>query len=296
MRNVILSMLALLAGILTAQPGFTTAEFESQALAYSPIQRAGVSDESFDFGQMVLSETVRQTKNNPRDFTRTDYFNVLTALISLQEPEVAIKLAWQKFVASDGSCEYLTSDRFKDGFLSKDLPDYITTAWAEAEATCVRNGNIGVKPRPDPETYAAENELDVTLLKQIAKITEDDQRYRKGTYEPEKQTPLDRKNERLIDELYARYGTYLGTSLVGEAYNSVMWAVIQHSRPATMERYLPVVHAAVRAGELGEGPLRMLIDRVQVNKTGKQVFGSQVGVPLLPEADRKRIERLYGIE
>ncbi|TXF89023.1 hypothetical protein FUA23_12100 [Neolewinella aurantiaca] len=296
MRTTIFTLIFLLTGMLSAQSLFTSDDFEAQVLAYAPERHQGVSDKSFDFGTMVLRETVRQTDNNPRAFNRADYFNVLSGLISLQESDADIRLAWQKFIASDGSCEYLTSASFKDGFLSKKIPDYLISAWAEAEATCVRNGKAGAKPRPAPETYAAENKLDATLLKQIAEIAKDDQRYRKGKYEPEKQTPLDRKNERLIDGLYARYGTYLGTSLVGEAYNSVMWAVIQHSRPETMERYLPVVHAAVQAGELDEAPLRMLIDRVQINRTGQQVFGSQAGVPLLPKAEQKRIEKLYGID
>jgi len=244
---------------------------------------------------MVLRETVRQTDNDPKAFNRADYFNVLVGLISLKEPEAHIRLAWQKFIASEGSCEYLTSTSFKEFSLKKTTPAYIREAWVKEATSCLSNG-FNPATSPDPETYAVENSLDIELVKLIAQIGQDDQRFRKGLYQPEQQTPLDRKNERLINQLYEQYGSYLGTSLVGEAYSSVMWSIIQHSRPATMERYLPVIHKAVKAGELPEGPLRMLIDRVQTHKTGKQVFGSQVGVPLLPESTRAKIADRYAID
>jgi hypothetical protein len=293
MRTAILSLLILLAGILTAQ-SFTTAGFEAQALAYQPEQRPDVSDKSFEFGKMVLGETVRQTENDPKAFNRADYFNILVALISLQEPEKDVRLAWQKFLSSEGHCEYLIDPGMKASFFKKPRPSFIKEGWNKATAACLENG-AEPEDHPAPEAYASKNGLNSSLLKRIADISDDDQRYRKGDYDSAKQTPLDRKNERLINQLYDQYGSYLGTTLVGKAYNSVMWSVIQHSRLATMERYLPVIHKAVQAGELPETPLRMLIDRIHANKTGKQVFGSQGGVPLLPESERKEIMKQFGI-
>ena len=164
-----------------------------------------------------------------------------------------------------------------------------------AEARCRESGE-GKNGKVAPAEYATAHGLDSKLIRQIAQIHEDDQRYRKNGYDAKRQTPLDRKNERRIEKLFEHYGKYLGTSLVGTRYNSVMWAVIQHSQPETMKKYLPVVHEAVREGELPAGPLRMLIDRIQTEETGKQVFGSQVGVPLLTEAERKRIAEEYGID
>jgi hypothetical protein len=295
MRYLIIYLLSLLTGFLYAQPNFDHENFEAQALAYAPEQRSGVSDESYAFGTMVLSETIRQTDNDPKAFNVADYFNVMISLISLQESEADIRLAWQKFLKSEDSCEYLIDKGMKEDFFKSPKLAYLKENWATAEANCLNEGAVP-KILPEPESYAAEHSLNVGLVKLIAQINRDDQRHRKSDYDPTKQTPLDRRNEKLIEELFEQYGTYLGTSLVGEAYNSVMWSVIQHSRPVTMERYLPIVHRAVQAGELPESPLCMLIDRIKTHKTGKQVFGSQMGVPLLSKAKRNRIKRQYGIK
>ena len=273
-------------------PVFTESNFEAKILAFGPTQRADVSTKTFDFAAMVLRETVAATKGNAKDFNRADYFNVLTALLSLQEPKEVIDLAFYKFRTSEGSCEYFLE--FNDVVEDKGTYLPIIERWHDAALDCkVDAGDAAAST--DPTKYALDQNLDPGLVRLIAKVNDRDQQHRKGTYAPEKQTPLDRENEKVIDSLYEHHSCYIGKTLVGDKFETVMWSVIQHSRLPTMEKYLPVMQQAVALAEVPEAPFRMLIDRVYAAKTGKQVFGSQAGVALLSEQERNQIIRIYGI-
>lgn len=266
--------------------------FEAEVLAYQPAQRAGVTQKSYDFGLMVLRETISQTDNDPSAFNRADYFNVLTAFLSLQEPSATIDLAFQKFRNSEGSCEYFLDDSFPIETNDKYRP--IRERWHDAALDCKIDKGEGPVPE-DPKAYAVARDLNTGLVVLMAELSKRDQCFRSPVYRPEQQTPLDRENEKVVDSLYSEYGVYIGEQLVGETYAHVMWSVIQHSRLATMERYLPVVHEAVLLEDLPEAPLKMLIDRVYAQKTGEQVFGSQAGVDLLPASQRTQIRRQFGL-
>ncbi|MEM9929824.1 MAG: DUF6624 domain-containing protein [Bacteroidota bacterium] len=293
LRIALLFLFCFLIGYLCAQesrPPFTESGFEEQALRYTPPQRVGVSDKDYAFGEMVLRETVRQTEDNPAEFNVADYFNVLSAFLSLQEPSPALEMAFEKFITAPGSCEYL----LEFWNTVKGNPKYqpIFEAWKQAKLAC-EQGGLEEEVSATPEAYAKDYHLDAELVRFIHEIGERDQQYRKGTYQPERQTPLDRENEKAIDSLFAKYGQYIGRDLVGDKYESIMWSVIQHSRLATMERYLPIVHQAVQAEQLAVAPLRMLIDRVYTQKTGMQVYGSQQGVALMPTAAREEVMRKF---
>ena len=60
-----------------------------------------------------------------------------------------------------------------------------------------------------------------------------------------------------------------------------------------MERFLPIIHKAVTDRQLGQTPLKMLIDRVQTIKTGAQIFGSQAGAPITTPKVQKAIRGQY---
>jgi hypothetical protein len=296
LRYALLFLLAFLTGLLCAQEtrtAFSPETFEAEALIYHPPQRVGVSDQDYNYGTMVLRETVRQTGNDAKAFNVADYFNVLSAFLTLHEPEPDLRLAFGRFVHAPGSCEYLIE--FWEKVKSNPKYDPIRDEWDQARKNC-ENNNQPVSPPPSIEAYAEQFNLNLSLLRLMEKMDKRDQRFRKGSYKPILQTPLDRKNERTIDSLYAVHGQYVGRSLVGEKYESVMWSVIQHSRLETMERYLPVLKRAVSDDQLTETPFRMLIDRVFTARTGQQVFGSQQGVELLPREERERICLMYGID
>lgn len=297
MRPAITTLLLALSFLLSAQDSatpFTESGFESQVLDYAPPHREGVDDKAYEFGTMVLRETVRQTNDDTGNFTVSDYFNVLTGFLSLQESEEAINLAFERFLRAPGACEYLRYF-YEEHIKNKEKYAPIILRWEVEMARCVETGE-GIMENLDAEQYAKENGFDLPLVLLLDEVAERDRRHRKKKYDADKQMPLDRENERIIDSLYLAHGDYVGRSLVGEKMMHVMWLVVQHSRAETMERYLPIIAAAVKKDELNETPLRMLIDRVYVNRTGKQVFGSQGGVGLLPEKKRKEIEQAFEIE
>jgi hypothetical protein len=295
-RYLLLFLLAFLTGLLCAQEtrtAFSPENFEEETLNYKPPQRVGVSEKDYNFGKMVLRETIRQTGDDAAAFNLADYFNVLSAFLTLREPEPALQLAFDKFLRAPGSCEYLIE--FWDKVKSSPKYAPVRKDWEEAKLKC-ENGGVPAIEESSLEAYGKANFLELNLLRVIEKVDNQDQRFRKGTYNPTLQIPLDRENERIIDSLYVVHGQYIGSDLVGERFASVMWSVIQHSRLATMERYLPVLKRAVGDEQLAETPLRMLIDRVYTAKTGRQVFGSQQGGELLPPAERERICLKYGID
>lgn len=297
MKKHILTFMLVLPVFCFAQEGvqFDYENFEKQFIEYKPVLKAGLSKKTFDYGCMIVEETKKSTKNDPKNFNLADYFNVLSAFLSLQESKANIELAFEKFRDADGSCEYFIG-------LEKDINkntkyDIIRDEYRKELAKC-KNETPSEKEF-DLEAYCKANGLDVTLVREIDKVNTEDQKYRKANAKTdvEKRNEADRKNQVIIDSLYKVYGTYLGHSLVGEKYESVMWAVIQHSNTEMMESYLDVLHQAVKENELDVTPFKMLIDRFYGLKFGYQIYGSQTGFgfEMATEAQRKEIERKYNI-
>ena len=262
--------------------------FESKFLAFEPIQKEGVSDKNFSFGEMIVTNTKKQLERDNFKFNTADYLNITSALYALNEKKEIWEISLKKMSQSEKGCEYLTS--FK-----KDLKFYIDSK--ELYDSLVMNCKAlpKVDSKFDLSEYIYKNNLDIKLVTTIKKIGEDDQKYRK-TRNMETQYPLDIQNQILIDSLFQINGTYIGKSLVGDKYGIVMWSVIQHSNLEMMERYLPIVQNAVRANELNQTPFKMLIDRIYSFKYGYQIFGSQAGVNLADEKERMEVAKKYAIE
>lgn len=268
--------------------GWDHENFESRFLAYEPVQKEGVSDKDFSFGEMVVSETKKNVGGNTTNFNYADYWNITTALYSLNEKKEIWEISLKKIGESRGGCDYLISFKEQSRFYhdSKELYDSLVK-------------NCGSLPKEDTKfdfsEYVNNNQLDMKLVSLMKKIGEDDQKYRKLNI-MEKQYPLDKKNQILIDSLFQNSQTYIGKSLVGGKYDIVMWSVIQHSTLEMMERYLPVIKKAVEENELHQTPFKMLIDRVYWFKYGYQIFGSQAGVDLADKKERMEVANKYGIE
>ena len=149
------------------------------------------------------------------------------------------------------------------------------------------------------EEYCKSNNLDMALVTKINKVKIDDQKHRNDSSKElrSKQLELDKTNQETINSLYSKHKTYIGKSLVGEKFKSVMWAVIQHSNTEMMAEYLSVIQKAVKENELDVVPFKMLIDRFYGLKYGYQIFGSQsgFGFELADDKKRKEIKLKYGI-
>ena len=271
------------------QAEFTYENFENEILKYEPIKRENVSDKDYNHGIMILSETKNYVKNDPNNFNRSDYFNILSCFLSFKENKETINIAFEKFKNSEGSCEY-----FLDKKLFKSPKyDIVREEITKQRLVCEQSTPL------DLNEYSQKNNFDINLIMIINEISISDNKYRKDeTTDWSKQSLLDKKNQILIDSLFNKYGRYIGKSFVGEKFDFVMWSVIQHSTVDMMEKYLPIIQKAVEEKELEIVPFKMLIDRFYGLKYGYQIFGSQIGFgfKLADDKKRKEIELKYGIE
>lgn len=267
---------------------FDAQHFTEQVLAYTPVQRDGVSDADFAQGEFFLTQTKLAVGNDPANFSAPHYWNVAVAFLYLGEPNGHIGIAFEAAVASDLAAICLYLDHRSGDSFDEVIPEVILP---------IRASCLALPPSDDEfdvERYIASHEFDADLVREIAEILADDQRDRSSL--GEQQAALDRANQARIDQLFQAHGTYIGQSLVGEDLEDVMFLVIQHSHLEYMERYLPYVQAAVLSGEIGGvTPLKMLLDRIYMIREGHQIFGSQAGVPIADEATRRAVIESYQI-
>ena len=293
---VILLLLALQTSLLaqSKEVKFTAKNLEQKILTYHPPQRKSVDKKDFDHGLFILDEVRKDIQKDNLRFCYADYWNLMTSFHYLKEPQEHIELVFQKAIDDNSKsiCEYVEAFGEKAVTrLSKSIPEVFLPFYKTCE------NELSVKKIFDPIKYATKNKLDLELVQLMHQMSEDDQKYRKvrGEVDWSKQTPLDKKNMHLIDSLYNNKHTYIGKSMVGNELESTMWAVIQHSKIETMEKYLPIMHAAVKKGELSEGTIKLTIDRIYCNKYNYQPFGSQLGgdCELCSKEMREKVRKKY---
>lgn len=87
-------------------------------------------------------------------------------------------------------------------------------------------------------------------------------------------TIVDRRNFTVINELIEKYG-FLGTNMKTMKSRNAMFAVIQHASTEEKESLLPVLHHAIRKGELHPGQFAYMEDRMLAERENIQKYGSQ---------------------
>ncbi len=298
--NLLLLVIMLLQTALSAQSKeiiFTEKNLEQNILTYQPPHRESVSKKDFDQGVFILNEVRKDIKKDNLKFCYADYWNLMTSFHYLKEPQANVELVFQKAIDDNPTsiCEYI--DAFGEKAVIR-LSNSIPKVFLPFYENC--KNETSIKEIFDPKKYAQENGFDLNLVQLMHQISEDDQKYRKvdGQVDWSKQTPLDEKNMQLIDSLYNIKHTYIGSSLVGKKLESAMWAVIQHSNIETMEKYLPIMHEAVKKGELSDGTLKLTIDRIYCSKYNYQPFGSQYGsgCELSSKEVREKVKEQYGLK
>lgn len=291
MRIVMLLLLGLLAAhAAEVTSRFHETSFEKDVLEFEPVRQPQVDAATFEFACRILRETRQAVRSDEDEFNVADYWNLCVAFLKLDLARADVELAFRKMIASEGSCEYLESFGQKNALYTT-FPERYQAALDNCRQQKAALAGLPVEP-------VIPAGLDAGLVELINQIRLDDSRHRKelapGWEKP--QRVLDRRNLALIDSLFAIDSTYIGRSRVGPKLESVMWAVIQHSDPASMRRYLPVIQAAVEAQELAPGPLKMLLDRLYWLEEGGQLFGSQGGAPLLKPERRREILHRHGLD
>lgn len=270
---------------------FNYETFDNQILSYVPIKDAEVADKKFDYAILILKETKSAAKNDPQNLNVTDYWNITTAFIDLKEPKENIEIAFKKAIQADPKsvCGYISiigTQNLETLIPNTFLPFYENCLESKSE---ISSFNL--------EKYINENKVDIQLVTKIDEIQKRDQKFRMSKpVDREKQKPLDLANEKSIDSIYNIYKNYVGKTLVGKKYTSVMWVVIQHSNVQMMERYLPIIDKAVQNKELDTVPFKMLIDRIYSIKYGYQIFGSQAKVDLADDKVRSEVIKKYNLE
>jgi len=137
---------------------------------------------------------------------------------------------------------------------------------------------------------ATEAHLNQQLAQELEKIFEDDQKYRLLVDSAEKisgkDSPQldslrkiirlqDAKNLTRVTELIDKYG-WLGVDDVGRKGHQAQFLVIQHSDIDTRKKYLPVMKEAMERGKSAPSEVALLEDRILLDESGKQRYGSQV--------------------
>ncbi|MDE0453118.1 MAG: hypothetical protein OXI90_15300 [Gammaproteobacteria bacterium] len=91
----------------------------------------------------------------------------------------------------------------------------------------------------------------------------------------EKQSQADAKNLARLREIISEHG-WPGQSLVGRDGATAAFLILQHADHETQVEYLPLVKAAVEAGEFERRRFALLQDRVLVGEDKPQVYGTQL--------------------
>ena len=272
----------------------------AQKLDYYPLQKEGVSDNSYKSNINILEETYKQVKKDKGNFNYADYWNLSVALSKLKDKEENVKSYLYKSKSLDP--ESFATIFLAMGGTEERWKNYLSKAeYDELKNDCIRiQAAVASKSNHFEIAKTNDNERTGSLRKGLTDIFEtitiNDQKYRSDKIQfLQKQKALDEKNMQIIDSLYKQYKTYLGKKYVGEEYSSTMWAVVQHSTIQKMEQYLPVINQAVIDNELNVTPLKMLLDRIYTIKYKYQFFGSQAGVQLAPEVEISKIKSRYAV-
>ncbi len=87
---------------------------------------------------------------------------------------------------------------------------------------------------------------------------------------------VDSVNEVRLAAIVQEIGGYPGPEVVGKSEANTTWLVIQHAPIEYQQRYYPLVEHAAREGKTSMGNWAYLIDRMNMNRGVKQIYGSQM--------------------
>lgn len=263
-------------------------DFESEVLSMDIVQREKVTDYDIALAKASLESTQRATKGKVENFNALDYWNIAIALYRLKESEEGIILALKKMIQQEKGCEWLDELKY-DSSLYLHLQETYDDLLEECGPLNVQKNSFDIK------TYITQNNLDKDLTQLMAELEIKDQSVRIPGVSDEKLIEVSHQNIKVIDSIYQNHNKYIGQSVVGGKFASVMWLMIQHSDIETMKRYLPVILDAVKKEELKPTPARMLVDRIYGVEYGYQIYGSQPGVKIAPENIRQETMDKLGI-
>ena len=267
--------------------------------SYIPPKPYNVSESEYRRGRLMLQNSYTQTKNAKNGVVASDYWNIAMAYLTMGQPKDSIYnlLLKSKTIDPPGFCKLASySSKYYGGVENVKFYKEIGNQYTQLIESC-SSIEINRAKEIDALTYAKSGGFNVELVSELDRILKMDQKFRYQDYDPELQTPIDLQNMQDIKKIIDKYG-YPGKSLVGERYDFVACAIIQRSNSMEYwDKYLPLVSEAVKNGELSDVThLKMLLDRVYIDKIGAQIFGSKAGVPFTDDDTILEIKRKYRID
>lgn len=263
---------------------------------YYPPRPDGISEADYRNGKLMLENAYAQIRQDSNRVIAHDYWNIAIAYSKMGQPANLVYdyLLKSKMQNTENFCAIVSAQHnHVNGIENVGFYKLIGAPYKYLVEGCE---TIGSKITDiSPEEYAEKFGYKADLVTKLSKIILLDQKYRLPSYDTALQNPIDNQNIKDIEVLIKENG-YPGRSLVGKKYESVTWIVIQHAHLSYQEKYLPLIHKTVLAGELDRTPLKMLIDRIYLKKFGRQIFGSQLGIEFADEHVMHEVKKKYDLE
>ena len=253
-------------------------------------------------GQMILQETRNAIEKAGGAANYIDYWNFATAYRYLGIEKDSIYINLQRSAAADPQ-NFLELVNYGVAAKGNDInlfPFYkcLGTPFLELVENTKKIAKNQIKSTPEHPDII--NQKVVNLL---IEMMESDQQYRKSpdffsnkSYR-QKQYVLDSLNAQKLYALYQKYG-YPGKSITGDnEYQDYFCLMVEHGQNQTDKHrfWLPIIAEAFKKNELHAACFKMLLDRIHWLETGKQYFGSHLGIPLERNEEITKIRALYGL-
>ncbi|MEO1258906.1 MAG: DUF6624 domain-containing protein [Bacteroidota bacterium] len=279
--------------------GFFLQKTHAQEIGFIPEITAEVSQEDYNKGKYILENSYKAIEESG-DWVYADYWNIAVgySYMNFDRDQIIELLEKSKKEDVESFCAIIHHGKkeIKEGKFYQLLGD----DFLELIADCK---NIGV-PSPRKSRLKAKsfyNGLNYDLIVQLDAMMQKDQKYRRdddllsNKLKWQKQKALDDENTQALKTIFENNG-YPGKSVVGEEFKDYAALIYEHSGDLEFqEKYFPLIIKAMNKKELTKNMVRLIIDRLQLKKTGKQIFGTQVGVPMHEEKLIREIQMKYGL-
>ena len=256
-----------------------------------------------EYGQKILENTTRQLSRS-KDTTYADYWNLALAHCLLSEDIDKVEALLLKSKAKnnvkfqgliDDSSRYYGSIEklpFHE-MLGKKFIDLMETKVTPDKAELGQNIS---------DSHILAKQLNIDLKETIKTLYVNNQKYRslpnflQDQTLIEKQRTLDDANSEALDKICRKHG-YPGISLVGSKFASNVAVIMTHTnKMEVFSTLFPYALKAYQNEDLSENIFILLVDRYHWRMDGKQIFGTQLGVPFYEENQIKEFKNRYLID
>nr|WP_293295839.1 hypothetical protein [Allomuricauda sp.] len=253
-----------------------------------------------EYGQKILENTTRLLSRS-KDTTYADYWNLALAHCLLSDDKEKVEMLLLKSKAKNSrKFQGLIDDssRYYGGIEKIPFHEMLGKKFVDLVETKVTPDLAGTgldKPDSDITTKP----LNIGLVEMMKTLYAKDQKYRslpdflKNQSLIEKQRTLDDANGVALRRIFMKHG-YPGISFVGRKYASYASIIMTHTNEMDLFKALfPYALKAYQNNDLSENIFILLVDRYHWRMDGKQIFGTQVGVPFYEENQIKKLKNKY---